>query len=674
VSTDYPRLFEPLDLGFTTLRNRVVMGSMHTGLEDRIHNMERLAEYYAERARGGAGLIVTGGYAPNRTGWLLPFGASLQHHWQAREHKIATTAVHNAGGKIAAQLLHAGRYAYHPASATASSIKSPITPFRPRALTTRGVSRTVDAFARSATLAREGGYDGVEVMGSEGYLINQFLAQRTNRRTDEWGGSWAARMRLPVEIVRRIRAAVGDDFIISYRISLLDLVPDGQSWDEVLELAQAVQEAGATLLSTGIGWHEARVPTIVTSVPRAAFTEFTGEVRKNVSIPVVASNRINMPDIAEGVLQRDEADLVSLARPMLADPEWASKAEQGRSDEINTCIACNQACLDHVFRNEQATCLVNPRAAKETYLPISPVTEPGRFAIVGAGPAGLAAATTLAQRGHEVVLYEAAAEIGGQFNFAKQVPGKEEFAETIRYYTKQLELLGVELHLNTRIEPGELTEDFEHVVIATGVDPRVPDIPGIDHPNVLSYVDVFNGAHVGDSVAVIGAGGIGVDMCEFLSHDTSPTLDPEQWRAEWGVVDSTETRGGVDRDHRTPTPSPRKLHLVQRKTSKVGAGLGTTTGWVHRSTLKNKNVETISGATYDRIDDAGLHLSFSDGSTRVLDVDTVVVCAGQLPRRDLAEPLRDAEVITHLIGGADVAAELDAKRAIDQATRMAAVL
>jgi len=674
VSTDYPRLFEPLDLGFTSLANRVVMGSMHTGLEDRIRNVDRLAEYFAERARGGAGLIVTGGYAPNRTGWLLPFGASLQHRWQAREHRIVTSAVHNAGGKIAAQLLHAGRYAYHPGSVSASSVKSPITPFRPRKLTGRGVSATIDAFARSATLAREAGYDGVEIMGSEGYLLNQFLAPRTNHRDDEWGGSWAARMRLPVEIVRRIRAAVGDDFIISYRISLLDLVPDGQSWDEVLELAQAVQDAGATLLSTGIGWHEARVPTIVTSVPRAAFTELTGEVRKNVSIPVVASNRINMPDVAEGILQRDEADLVSLARPMLADPEWAGKAEQGRSDEINTCIACNQACLDHVFRNEQATCLVNPRAAKETYLPMAPAGEPQRFAVVGAGPAGLAAATTFARRGHEVVLYEAEPEIGGQFNFAKQVPGKEEFAETIRYYTRQLELLGVELHLNTRIEPGELTEDFEHVVIATGVSPRVPDIPGIDHPNVVSYVDVFRGAPVGERVAVIGAGGIGVDVCEFLSHESSPTLNADEWRAEWGVVDSADTRGGVDREQRTVAPSPRTLHLVQRKTSKVGAGLGKTTGWVHRSTLRSKDVNMITGAGYERIDDAGLHVRFDDGTTRVLEVDTIVVCAGQIPRRELAEPLREAEVITHLIGGADVAAELDAKRAIDQATRMAAVL
>ena len=674
MNSPYPTLLEPLDLGFTTLRNRVVMGSMHTGLEDRTGDIDRLAEYFAERARGGAGLIVTGGYAPNRTGWLLPFGSSLQHRWQARAHRRVTAAVHHAGGKIAAQLLHAGRYGYHPASVSASAIKSPITPFRPRSLSTRGVSRTVDAFARSAELAREAGYDGVEVMGSEGYLINQFLAPRTNSRTDEWGGSWANRMRLPVEIVRKIRAAVGEDFIVSYRMSLLDLVPDGQTWDEVLELARGVQDAGATLLNSGLGWHEARVPTIVTSVPRAAFTELTGEVRKNVTIPVVASNRINMPDVAEGILERGEADLVSLARPLLADPEWTVKAEQGRSDEINTCIACNQACLDHVFRNEQATCLVNPRAAKETYLPILPTETPKRFAVVGAGPAGLAAATTLAQRGHEVVLYEAESRIGGQFNFAKQVPGKEEFHETIRYYTRQLELLGVEVHLNTRIEPGELTEGFEDVVIATGVGPRVPEIPGIDHDKVLSYVDVFNGARVGESVAVIGAGGIGFDVCEFLSHDSSPALSPSEWRAEWGVVDSSDTRGGVDRDRAEVAASPRRLHLVQRKTSKMGADLGKTTGWVHRSTLKNKDVEMITGASYERIDDDGVHIRLADGSERVLDVANIVVCAGQLPRRELAAPLREADVITHLIGGADVAAELDAKRAIDQAVRMAAML
>jgi 2,4-dienoyl-CoA reductase (NADPH2) len=675
MSAAYPNLLRPLDLGFTTLPNRVVMGSMHTGLEDRARDTGRLAEYFAERARGGAGLMITGGYAPNKEGWLLPFASSLTTHGQARTHQRITGAVHEAGGKIALQILHAGRYAYHPFSVSASSTKSPITPFKARGLSRAGVRRTIDAFVRTAELARKAGYDGVEVMGSEGYLLNQFLAELTNHRTDDWGGSWANRMRLPVEIVRRIRAAVGDDFLVVYRLSVLDLVPGGQSWDEVTELAVAVQDAGASMLNTGIGWHEARVPTIVTSVPRAAFTELTGRLRPHVEIPVIASNRINTPDVAEGVLARGEADLVSMARPLLADPEWVAKAAGDRADEINTCIACNQACLDHAFRHKTVSCLVNPRAGHETKLVIRPAAETRHFAVVGAGPAGLAAATTLARRGHTVTVFEAGPEIGGQFNLAKRIPGKEEFHETIRFFSRQLELLGVKLRLNTRADAGELaTGGFDEVVLATGVTPRVPAIPGIDHRKVLSYVDVIGGAKVGDRVAVIGAGGIGFDVCEFLTHESSPALDAGEWRTEWGVGDPERARGGVEGVSREIAPSPRQVYLVQRKTGKMGAGLGKTSGWVHRATLKGKQVEMITGATYRRIDDEGLHLTVGKDTERLLEVDTVVVCTGQEPLRELAAELRTAGVPTHLVGGADVAAELDAKRAIDQATRLAVTM
>ncbi|WP_116040633.1 NADPH-dependent 2,4-dienoyl-CoA reductase [Amycolatopsis palatopharyngis] len=674
MSEPFPHLSQPLDLGFTTLRNRVVMGSMHTGLEDRARDTGRLAEYFAERARGGTGLIITGGYSPNRTGWLLPFGASLTSEREARTHRRVTSAVQAAGGKIALQILHAGRYAYHPLSVSASTVKSPITPFRPRALSGRGIRATIADFARCAALARKAGYDGVEIMGSEGYLINQFLAARTNRRRDEWGGSWANRMRLPVEIVRQVRAAVGEDFIIVYRLSLLDLVPSGQSWDEVVELALAVQNAGATLINSGIGWHEARVPTIVTSVPRAAFADLTGKLRPHLSIPVIASNRINMPDVAEGVLARGEADLVSLARPLLADPEWVAKSTEGRADEINTCIACNQACLDHVFRHRTATCLVNPRAAHETQLVLRPATPPRRIAVVGAGPAGLAAATTLARRGHTVTLFEAAEEIGGQFNLAKRIPGKEEFHETVRYFARQLDLLGVSLRLGHRVDTSQLREDgFDEVLLATGVVPRTPAIPGVDHPTVLSYVDVLRGARVGRRVAVIGAGGIGFDVCEFLTSTDSSALDVKRWRADWGVGDPEMARGGVEGVTRAAPSSPRQVYLIQRKTSKMGAGLGKTSGWVHRTTLRNKQVEMITGAGYRRIDDEGLHLEVG-AEQRVLAVDNVVVCTGQEPLRDLAGDLRAAGVRTHLVGGADVAAELDAKRAIDQATRLAITL
>ncbi|QUH02460.1 NADPH-dependent 2,4-dienoyl-CoA reductase [Saccharopolyspora erythraea] len=674
--SEFPHLLSPVDLGFTTLRNRVVMGSMHTGLEDRAKDFPRLAEYFAERARGGVGLMVTGGFAPNRTGWLYPFASKLTTRAEARRHRLVTDAVHEAGGKIVVQLLHAGRYAYHPLSVSASAVKSPINPFRPRALSDRGVRAQIRAFARAARLAREGGYDGVEIMGSEGYLINQFLAPRTNLRTDRWGGSAENRRRLAVEIVRQCRRAAGDDFIIMYRLSALDLVDGGQTWQEVVDLATAVEEAGATIINTGIGWHEARVPTIVTSVPRAAFTGVVGKLRSHVSIPVVASNRINMPQVAEEVLARGDADMVSMARPLLADPAWVAKAGEGRSDEINTCIACNQACLDHTFSQKKASCMVNPRAGNETLLNLLPARTAKKIAVVGAGPAGLSAAVGLASRGHRVELFEADGEIGGQFGIARRIPGKEEFAETIRYYRRQIELTGVGLHLNTRVGAADLVDGgYDEVVVATGVAPRVPDIPGIGHPSVLSYVDVVrHGRPVGERVAVIGAGGIGVDVSEFLTHAESPALDLEAWNAEWGVTGSDDAPGGLT--ERKPEPSPRQVYLLQRKTSRIGRGLGKTTGWVHRAALKAKRVEQLTGVNYDKIDDAGLHISFGPEHERprVLEVDSVVVCAGQESVRDLVDELTVKGVLTHVIGGADVAAELDAKRAIDQGTRLAAAI
>ncbi len=669
--TPYPNLLSPLDLGFTTLRNRVLMGSMHTGLEDKAAHFPELAEYYAERARGGVGLIVTGGFAPNKTGWLLPLASKLTTSAEAKQHRQLTAPVHDAGGKIALQVLHAGRYAYHPLSVSASSIKAPINPFRPRGLTNHGVKQQINAFANCAALAREAGYDGVEIMGSEGYLINQFLAERTNKRTDAWGGTPEKRRRFAVEIVKRTREKVGDDFIIVYRLSMLDLVPGGQRWEDVVALAQEVESAGATIINTGIGWHEARVPTIVTSVPRAAFTWVTGKLKPHVGIPVVTSNRINMPQVAEEALSSGDADLVSMARPFLADPEWIRKAETGREDEINTCIACNQACLDHAFKRKLVSCMVNPRAGHETKLTLLPTRRSKHVAVVGAGPAGLSAATALAERGHSVELFEADDEIGGQFSIARKIPGKEEFAETIRYYRRRLEVTGVKLHLGKRVSAAELT-GFDEVVLATGVAPRVPSLPGIDHPKVLSYVDVVrHGKPVGERVAVIGAGGIGVDVSEFLTQTDSPALDLDAWMAEWGVTDPEQAPGGLAQPK--PEPSPRRVYLLQRKKSGIGSGLGKTSGWVHRAALKAKRVEQIPGVAYEKIDDAGLHITV-DGTPRLLEVDTVVVCAGQEPVRDLADELRAAGLPVHLIGGADVAAELDAKRAIDQGTRLAAAL
>jgi len=674
MTAQFPHLLEPLDLGFTTLKNRVIMGSMHTGLEDRAKNTTRLAEFYAERARGGVGLIVTGGYAPNRTGWLLPFGAKLTNRVEARRHRTITRAVHDAGGKIALQILHAGRYSYQPLSVSASSIKAPINPFRPRRLTGRGVRWQIRNFVRCARLARSAGYDGVEIMGGEGYFVNQFLCERTNKRTDEWGGTPEKRRRIAVEIVRRTRAAVGPDFVILFRLSMADLVEGGQTWDEIVSLAQEVEAAGATVINTDIGWHESRVPTIVTSVPRAAFADVTEKLAEHVSIPVVASNRINMPEVAEEILTRGAVQLISMARPMLADPQWVRKAAAGTPDEINTCIACNQACLDHAFVNKHVSCLLNPRAGRETELTLLPTRRKKNLAVVGAGPAGLSAALNLAQRGHAVALFEAREEIGGQFSIAQKIPGKEEFAETIRYYRRQLDLAGVDVRVGTRVEAVDLIDaGYDEVVIATGVTPRVPDIPGIDHPKVLTYAEVVrDGKPVGTSVAVIGAGGIGVDVSEFLTHEHSPTLDLAEWKREWGVTDPESAPGALTAPQ--PAPSPREVFLLQRKPGRIGAGLAKTTGWVHRAALKAKGVQELSGVNYERIDDAGLHITFGEKRERprTLTVDTVVICAGQESVRDLVDELTVAGVTTHIIGGADVAAELDAKRAIEQGTRLAA--
>ncbi|MBP1051393.1 NADPH-dependent 2,4-dienoyl-CoA reductase [Rhodococcus qingshengii] len=671
--TQFPRLLEPLDLGFTTLKNRVVMGSIHTGLEDRAKDTDRLAEYFAERARGGVGLIITGGYAPNRTGWLLPFGAKLTNRIEARRHRRITKAVHDAGGKIAMQILHAGRYSYQPFSVSASSIKAPINPFRPRKLTGRGVRWQIRNYVRCARLAKSAGYDGVEIMGGEGYFINQFLCERTNKRTDQWGGSSENRRRMAVEIVRRTRKAVGPNFIIVFRLSMADLVEGGQTWDEIVSLAKEVEAAGATIINTDIGWHESRVPTIVTSVPRAAFVDITSKLEKHVDIPVAASNRINMPETAEEILNRGDAQLISMARPMLADPDWVNKAERGASDEINTCIACNQACLDHAFVHKQVSCLLNPRAGRETTLILSPTRRTKNLAVVGAGPAGLSAALNLAQRGHSVTLFEASDKIGGQFGIAQLIPGKEEFAETIRYYTRMLDVAGVTVKLETRVAPADLIGSFDEVVVATGVTPRVPKIPGIENSKVLTYAEVVReGKPVGKSVAVIGAGGIGVDVSEFLTHPTSPTLHLKEWKQEWGVTEPEMAPGALT----TPVPelSEREVYLLQRKPGRIGAGLAKTTGWVHRVALKNKGVHELSGVNYERIDDAGLHITFGEKheKPRLLEVDTIVICAGQESVRDLVDELTVAGVVTHIIGGADVAGELDAKRAIEQGTRLAA--
>ena len=668
----YPHLFRPLELGFTTLRNRVLMGSMHTGLEDRASDFPKLAAYFGERAAGGAGLIVTGGFAPNIVGWLKPFASRMSMPWHPRRHRQVTSAVHAHDGKICLQLLHAGRYAYHPLSVSASKLKAPINPFTPRALSARGVERQIRDFANAAKLAREAGYDGVEIMGSEGYLLNQFTVARTNKRDDAWGGDAAKRMRFAVEIVRRVREACGPDFIIIYRLSMLDLVEGGNGWDDIVAQAQAVEAAGATIINTGIGWHEARVPTIATSVPRAAFTGVTAKLKPHVALPLVTTNRINMPDVAEAVLAAGHADMVSMARPLLADPQWPNKARAGRSDAINTCIACNQACLDHVFENKKASCLVNPRACAETELDYTKTAAPKSIAVVGAGPAGLACATVAAERGHRVVLFDAASEIGGQFNLAKQIPGKEEFHETLRYFRHRIVETGVELRLDTRAD-GDALSGFDEVVIATGVTPRAVDFPGIDHPKVVGYLDVLQRRVVpGAKVAIIGAGGIGFDVGEFLVQEgESPSLDASRWMAEWGVDPAFDAPGGLAKPR--PEPAARQIWLLQRTPGKPGARLGKTTGWIHRGTLKAKGVKMLGGVEYLGVDDAGLHIRV-DGSEQVLAVDHVVICAGQEPRRELFDALAAQGRKAHLIGGADVAAELDAKRAIAQGSRLAAIL
>ncbi|MEJ6003184.1 NADPH-dependent 2,4-dienoyl-CoA reductase [Paucibacter soli] len=685
----YPHLLAPLDLGFTTLKNRVLMGSMHTGLEDGRKHFERMAVYFAERARGEVGLIVTGGYAPNIEGWAKPFAGTLATAGAARRHSIITKAVHAEGGKIALQILHTGRYGYQPFCVAPSRIQSPISPFTPRELSARGIERQIRAFVRCAKLAREAGYDGVEVMGSEGYFINQFLVAHTNQRQDEWGGSYANRMRLPLEILTRMREAVGPDFIIIYRLSMLDLIPDGSSWDEVLQLARGVAQAGATIINTGIGWHEARIPTIATSVPRAGFAWVTHKLRdqlraEGITTPLITSNRINTPEVAENVLAEGAADMVSMARPFLADPEFVKKARENRADEINTCIACNQACLDHTFAQKISTCLVNPRAAFETELKIVPIAADGqrrmkKIAVVGAGPAGLAASTTLAERGHEVHLFDAAGEIGGQFNMAKRIPGKEEFQETLRYFGRRIEVTGVRLHLNTRVGV-DVLKGYDEVLLATGVTPRNPRIKGQEEGaargQVLSYIELLAGrAPVGQRVAIVGAGGIGFDVAEYLLEaGQSLTLEPAAWRRHWGVGDPSETRGGLLRP--APEAPTRAITLLQRKAGKLGAGLGKTTGWIHRAALKMKNVEMLGGVNYEAITPEGLWVSYGEkrADGQLIAADTIVLCAGQEPLRELQAPLQAAGVSVHLVGGALEAGELDAKRAILQGTRLASSL
>ncbi|MAY33472.1 MAG: NADPH-dependent 2,4-dienoyl-CoA reductase [Rhodovulum sp.] len=673
--TQYPHLMAPLDLGFTTLKNRILMGSMHTGLEER-GDWDRVAEFYGTRARGGVGLIVTGGMAPNAEGGVFPGAAGLFTDQDIANHRRVTDRVHAEGGKIAMQILHAGRYAYGPDCVAPSAIKSPISPFPPRELDEDGIEKQIADIVTAATRAQEAGYDGVEIMGSEGYFLNQFLVTHTNHRTDRWGGSYENRMRLPVEVVRRVRAAVGPDFIVIFRLSMIDLVPNGSTHDEVVELARAVESAGATIINTGIGWHEARVPTIATSVPRRAFAWVTQKLRGKVGIPVITSNRINTPEVGEEVLADGCADMISMARPFLADPDFVAKAAAGRSDEIAPCIACNQACLDHTFSGKISSCLVNPRAGFETEITITPTDAPKSIAIVGAGPAGMATAITAAQRGHKVTLFEQSDQIGGQLNLAKQIPGKEEFHGLVAWFDTMLDRSGVELRLNTRADAAALA-GFDTVIVATGVAPRDPGIPGADRENVVGYADILSGrATAGARVAIIGAGGIGFDVAEYLAHQGESTaLDLPAWMAEWGVTDPEAHRGGLVPTGPAPEPSARDIHLLQRKAEKPGKRLGKTTGWIHRAALKAKGVKMLGGVTYAGIDDDGLHLMTGpDGATpKVLPVDTVVLCAGQVSVRDLADEL-GADRDVHVIGGADVAAELDAKRAIDQGVRLAAQL
>jgi len=676
VTAPFPHLLAPLNLGFTTLKNRVLMGSMHTGLEDRARDYPRLSRYFAERAEGGVGLMVTGGMAPTRRGWLAPFASSMLSRRQLKRHRLVTDAVHDADGRICMQILHAGRYGYHPFVVSASAIKSPISPFRPKELSARGVEKEIAGFVRAASLARDAGYDGVEIMGSEGYLINQFTTPHVNRRRDGWGGTTEARYRIAEEIVARSREAVGDDFILIYRLSMLDLLPDGNDWGEIEAQAHAVERAGATIINTGIGWHEARIPTIATMVPRAAFAWVTRKLMGKVGVPLVTTNRINTPEVAERVLAAGDADMVSMARPLLADARFVAKAAAGQSARINTCIACNQACLDHTFKGRTASCLVNPRACHETRLEYLPAQQPQTVAVVGAGPAGLACATVAAGRGHAVTLFDRAGTIGGQFNMARKIPGKEEFDETLRYFRGLLAETGVVLKLGKAPAPAEL-EGYDQVVVATGVNPRTPVLAGIDHPSVLSYIDVLAGdAVVGESVAIIGSGGIGFDVAEFLSHDaTHPasSLSAEAFARDWGIDMGLGVRGGVAGVEPEPPQSARRICLLQRKQSKPGKNLGKTTGWVHRLNLKRRGIQALSGVSYRHIDDEGLHITV-DGEDRVLAVDHVIVCAGQIPNRVLADEIEAAGKPVHVIGGAFEARELDAKHAIRQGSELAARL
>lgn len=683
-TTRHPNLLTPLNLGFTTLKNRVIMGSMHTGLEDRFYNYPKLAAYFAERARAGVGLMVTGGISPDRRGWLLPFGGTMNCFVDVLNHRSITEAVHREGGKILMQILHAGRYGYQPFVVSASAIKSPISMFKPRALTERGIQSTIRNYVRCAKLAQKAGYDGIEIMGSEGYLLNQFLCSRTNVRQDRWGGSIENRMRLPVEVVRQIREAVGEKFIIMYRLSLLDFVEGGNSWDEVVQVAHAIEQAGATILNTGFGWHEARIPTIVTSVPRAAFRSVVGRLKATVQIPVVASNRINMPDVAEDIIASGDADLISMARQFLADPEFVLKVESNRTDEINTCIGCNQACLDHTFANQRASCLVNPRAAHETELVYLKKAIVKKVAVVGSGPAGLSAATIAAECGHDVTLFDSSDKIGGQFNIAKQIPGKEEFAETLRYFARRIEVTGVKLQLNHRVTRDELlAQGFDEIIVATGIVPRTPRIDGVHHPKVLSYIDVLQHKKpVGKKVAIIGAGGIGFDVAEYLLHNpnVSLPLSVEHWCADWGVDFNAKVNGGLAAQ-RIPAAPFRQLYLLQRKTTKVGAGLGKTSGWVHRAALVHGGVAMMAGVEYNKIDDAGLHITVN-GEARLLEVDNVILCAGQDPLFELmpessennSAPVNQSKPRFYRIGGAKLAVELDAKRAIREGAELAASL
>jgi 2,4-dienoyl-CoA reductase (NADPH2) len=670
----YKHIFEPLDLGFTTLKNRILMGSMHTGLEEEKNGIDKIAAYYAERAKGGVGLIVTGGISPNIQGWTGPFAARMSTKKHAIHHQKITEAVHKEGGKICMQILHSGRYGYHPFNVAPSNIKSPITPFKPFKLTQSGIERTIRDFVNCAELSKVAGYDGVEIMGSEGYLINQFIAKRTNKRTDNYGGEYENRMRLPIELVKQTREAVGKEFIIIYRLSMLDLVENGSSWEEVVQLGKEIEKAGATIINTGIGWHEARIPTIATSVPRGAFTWVTKKMKEELSIPLITSNRINMPETAEKILSEGDADMISMARPFLADPEWVNKAEAEKTDEINTCIGCNQACLDHVFEQKVASCLVNPRACHETELNYNTTDNPKRIAVIGAGPAGLAASTIAAQRGHVVTLFDSESEIGGQFNIAKQIPGKEEFYETIRYFKKQIELHNVTLKLNTRVSIDDvLKTDFDEVILATGIKPRMPSIKGIEHEKVLSYLDVLkHKKHVGKRVAVIGAGGIGFDVSEYLAHEgesTSQNIDA--WLKEWGIDKTLTARSGIEGVKYEIAPSPREIFMFKRSKGKFGGNLGKTTGWIHRSTLKKKNVQFINRVQYTKIDEQGLHY-IQNEEAKILEVDNIVICTGQNPLKELLEPLQENGLKVHVIGGADFASELDAKRAIDQGARLAA--